>query len=74
MMQYRLASFLAVAFVGRVIWTSAYLGLGYGAGSDIEVASTFLANLTGLILSLAVLDASALVAKGRGPRQIHGSV
>jgi membrane protein DedA with SNARE-associated domain len=74
MMQYRLASFLAVAFVGRVIWTSAYLGLGYGAGSNIEAASTFLANLTGLILSLAVLGASALVATGRGPRQIHGSV
>jgi membrane protein DedA with SNARE-associated domain len=74
MMRYRLASFLAVAFVGRVIWTSAYLGLGYGADSNIEAASTFLANLTGLILSLAVLGASALVATGRGPRQIHGSV
>jgi membrane protein DedA with SNARE-associated domain len=74
--RYRFASFMAFAFAGRVIWTSAYLGLGYGAGSDIEAASTFLANLTGLILSLAILGASALVATGRGPHRerVHGSV
>jgi membrane-associated protein len=65
--RYRFASFLAFALAGRVIWTSAYLGLGYGVGTNIEAASTFLANLSGLILSLAVLGASAFVAAGKGP-------
>jgi membrane protein DedA with SNARE-associated domain len=50
---YRFVGFIALALLGRVVWTSAYLGLGYGVGSDIEAASTFLANLTGLLLSLA---------------------
>jgi membrane protein DedA with SNARE-associated domain len=71
--RYRFASFIAFAFAGRVIWTSAYLGLGYGVGSDIEAASTFLANLSGLVLSLAVLAASFLVAAGKGPGGKRGS-
>lgn len=65
--RYRFASFIAFAVAGRVIWTSAYLGLGFGVGSDIEAASTFLANLSGLILSIAILMASAFVAAGKGP-------
>ena len=40
---------------GRLIWTSAYLGLGYGVGSNIEAASQFLGNLSGLIIALGVL-------------------
>jgi membrane protein DedA with SNARE-associated domain len=64
---YRFVGFIALAVLGRVVWTSAYLGLGYGVGSDIEAASTFLANLTGLLLSLALLAASGVVAAGRSP-------
>ena len=40
---------------GRLIWTSASLGLGYGVGRNIEAASQFLGNLSGLIIALGVL-------------------
>lgn len=69
LMRYRFAAFLLLAVIGRAIWTSAYLGLGYGAGTDIEAASTFLANLTGLLLSLAVLIVSGVIASGRAPQR-----
>jgi len=51
--------------LGRLLWTSAYLGLGYAVGSDPEAATGFLANLSGLLVSLAVLAASWLIASGR---------
>jgi membrane protein DedA with SNARE-associated domain len=63
--RYRPVGFLAFAAMGRVLWTSAYLGLGYWAGNDLEAASGFLANFTGLLVSLAILMVSALVARGR---------
>jgi len=53
--RYRLRLFLPFAIVGRVIWTSAYLGLGYGFGVAIEAAATFTSNLGGLLVSLVVL-------------------
>jgi membrane protein DedA with SNARE-associated domain len=53
--RYRFASFLAFALLGRLIWTAAYLGLGYGIGGNIDAASQFLANLSGLVISLGVL-------------------
>jgi membrane protein DedA with SNARE-associated domain len=62
---YPLSRFLALTVLGRLIWTSAYLGLGYGVGSDPEAATGFLANLSGLLISLAVLAASWLTASGR---------
>jgi membrane-associated protein len=62
---YRLTGFLALTVLGRLIWTSAYLGLGYAVGSDPEAATGFLANLSGLLVSLAVLAASWLIASGR---------
>jgi len=62
---YRWTVFLAMTLLGRLLWTSAYLGLGYAVGSDPEAATGFLANLSGLLLSLAVLAASWLVASGR---------
>lgn len=70
---YRFVGFIALAALGRVVWTSAYLGLGYGVGSDIEAASTFLANLTGLLLSLGLLAAAGVVAAGRSPLQARRS-
>jgi membrane protein DedA with SNARE-associated domain len=62
---YRMSKFLAIAVVGRVMWTSAYLGLGYVIGASLEAATGFLTNLTGFLLSLTVLAGSGLVASGR---------
>jgi membrane protein DedA with SNARE-associated domain len=62
---YRLSAFVALTVVGRLIWTTAYLGLGYAVGPNLEAATGFLANLSGLLLSLAVLGASGLIASGR---------
>jgi len=70
---YRLTVFLALTLLGRLLWTSAYLGLGYAVGSDPEAASGFLANLSGLLVSLAVLAASWLVASGRARLPIRNS-
>ncbi len=53
--RYRFSHFLDFALFGRLIWTSAYLGLGYGIGGNIDAASQFLANLSGLIIALGVL-------------------
>ena len=62
---YRLSKFLAIALVGRLIWTAAYLGLGYGIGADWEAATSFLTNLSGLVLSLVLLLGSGVVASGK---------
>jgi membrane-associated protein len=43
--RYRLRLFLPFAVVGRVLWTSAYLGLGYAFGVAIEAAANFTSNL-----------------------------
>jgi membrane protein DedA with SNARE-associated domain len=65
--------FLALTLLGRLLWTSAYLGLGYAVGPDPEAATSFLANLSGLLVSLAVLAASWLVASGRVRLPIRNS-
>ncbi|MSO67986.1 MAG: DedA family protein [Pseudolabrys sp.] len=52
--RYRFAHFLGFALVGRLIWTSAYLGLGFWIGSNIEAASQFLGNLSGLVIALGI--------------------
>ena len=62
---YRLSKFLAIALIGRLIWTAAYLGLGYGIGADWEAATSFLTNLSALVLSLALLLGSGVIASGR---------
>ncbi len=62
---YRLWKFLAIAFIGRLIWTAAYLGLGFGIGADWEAATSFLTNLSILLLLLVVLAGSGAVASGR---------
>lgn len=53
--RYALGAFLAHTLAGRLVWTSAYLGLGYVVGADLQAAASFLANLSFLLLSLAVL-------------------
>jgi len=64
MSRYRVSKFLAIALAGRMMWTAAYLGLGYGIGADWEAAAGFLANLSGLIMALMVFTGSGLVASG----------
>jgi membrane protein DedA with SNARE-associated domain len=63
--RYRLDRFLMLAVVGRFLWTSAYLGLGYAAGADLEAASSFLANISLLLVCLATLLGTGLAASGR---------
>jgi membrane protein DedA with SNARE-associated domain len=63
--RYRAPAFLAAAEVGRVLWTSAYLGLGYGVGGDLDAATGLLKALTGLLVSLALLVGFGLLAVGR---------
>ena len=62
--RYRFAPFLSYALVGRLIWTSAYLGLGFAVGSNIEAASDFLANLSGLVIALGVLVVASVYRAG----------
>jgi membrane protein DedA with SNARE-associated domain len=62
---YRLAGFVAFALLGRVLWTAAYLGLGYAIGSQLETATEFLKNLTGFVVFLLVAAIAAGVAFGR---------
>jgi membrane protein DedA with SNARE-associated domain len=59
--RYSLHRFLPLDVVGRVIWTSAYLGLGYTLGVGIDAAADFLSNLSGLLISLAVLAGLGLL-------------
>jgi len=63
--RYRLAGFLTIVVVGRLISISAYVGLGFGVGSSFDAATGFLANLTGVVLSLFVLAGATLVASGQ---------
>jgi len=69
--RYRLVRFLALAVVGRFLWTSAYLGLGYIDGADLEAATRFLQNVAGVLVSLALLVGAifALSRRHAGPPQ-----
>ncbi len=60
--RYGIYSFLGFDALGRVIWTFAYLGLGYVLGGSIEAATEFLKNMTGLLLSSSLFAISALVS------------
>ncbi len=62
--RYRFARFLGYALVGRLIWTSAYLGLGFAVGSNIDAASQFLGNLSGLLIALGVLIVASVYRAG----------
>ena len=61
-MRYELTAFLVLTAIGRVMWTSAYLGLGYAVGASLEAGAGFLTNVSILLVSLSVLVMSALVA------------
>lgn len=60
--RYALGGFLAFTIAGRLVWTSAYLGLGYAVGADLEAAASFLANLSFLLVSLGVLAVAMFFA------------
>jgi membrane protein DedA with SNARE-associated domain len=60
--RYRLAGFVAFAIAGRLVWTSAYLGLGYGASGGLDHAAGFLKNLSGFLITLAMLAGFAFAA------------
>jgi membrane-associated protein len=60
--RYRFLKFTAIAVLGRVIWTAAYLGLGYTIGSDFEAATGFLGNLSGFLLCGTTLVVAAWIA------------
>jgi len=49
--RYRLRLFIPFAIVGRLIWSSMYLSLGYGFGVAIEAAADFTSSLSGLLVS-----------------------
>lgn len=63
--RYRLLAFLVIAVVGRLLWTTGYLGLGYAVGQSLEAATEFLKNLTGLLVSLALLVGLGLAILSR---------
>jgi membrane protein DedA with SNARE-associated domain len=58
--RYRLGAFVAFTVIGRLVWMSAYLGLGYGVGTDLEAAAGFLTNLSLFLLSSALVLALGL--------------
>ena len=60
--RYRLSVFLAFDLIGRVVWTSAYFGLGYGIGGNLDAATDFLTNLSGLLVCVVILVGSAIVS------------
>jgi len=60
---YSLRRFIALTVVGRVLWTSAYLGLGYAVGGEVDAATRFLQNLAGLLVALAVLTGTGLALR-----------
>jgi membrane protein DedA with SNARE-associated domain len=65
--RYALAPYFAFTVAGRLMWTSAYLGLGYAVGADLQAATDFLANLSGLLIALALLAVSGWIAFGPNP-------
>jgi membrane protein DedA with SNARE-associated domain len=66
--RYGLSKFVVVAAGGRVVWTAAYLGLGYVIGADLDAATGFLSNLSGFLLCGIVLVVAGLVATMSGGR------
>lgn len=60
--RYRIDAFVVFTITGRVMWTSAYLSLGYVVGSDLDAAADFLTNLSFFLVSLAVLAAFGFVS------------
>jgi len=52
--RYRPAAFLGNAVAGRILWTSAYLGLGYGVSGALDAANGFLGSVTGVLVGITI--------------------
>lgn len=52
--RYEWLRFLAFVAAGRVLWTSAYVGLGYVVAGEVEASALFLRQLTGLLIAATV--------------------
>jgi membrane protein DedA with SNARE-associated domain len=63
--RYQIHAFLTIALLGRLVWTAAYVGLGYALAGNVDAATDFLTNLTGLLVSLSLLVASTLILLSR---------
>ena len=63
--QFPLQVFLPFAILGRLLWASAYLGLGYLVGAGLEPAADFLKDLSGFLVPLAVLAGLGFVSLRR---------
>jgi membrane protein DedA with SNARE-associated domain len=63
--RHALGRFIVLAIVGRALWTSAYLGLGYAVGGEFEAATGFLRNLAGLLTALTVLAGAGVAWRRR---------
>lgn len=63
--RYPFGKYLVLTIAGRMVWTSAYLALGYAVGTDLEAASAFLTNLSVFLLFAVALLASASIATGQ---------
>lgn len=68
MNRYRPSVFMGLVVLGRILWTSSYVGLGYSVGDNFDAATIFLANVSGLILSMFILSATVFMTSGRGRR------
>jgi membrane protein DedA with SNARE-associated domain len=66
--RYRIPAFLTFDVLGRVIWTAAYMGLGYVLAGSLEAATEFLKNLAGFLLSSSAFAVLTLFALGHSPQ------
>ncbi|MEP7247698.1 MAG: DedA family protein, partial [Gammaproteobacteria bacterium] len=55
--RYRFGAFVIFGIIGRMLWTSAYLGLGYIVSGEFDPAADFLTSLTGFLVSFGLLVA-----------------
>ncbi|KVD88288.1 hypothetical protein WI90_21010 [Burkholderia ubonensis] len=67
--RFPLAAFLAYCVAGRLIWTIAFMGLGYAIGPDPQAATGFLTNLAILFLAVLAIAAAGLIASGKAAFQ-----
>jgi membrane protein DedA with SNARE-associated domain len=58
--RHRSSKFVAASVNGRIVWTAAYLGLGYAIGASLDAATGFLGNLSGLLVCVVVLAVAGL--------------
>jgi membrane protein DedA with SNARE-associated domain len=66
MSRYSLGKYLPVTVAGRMVWTAAYLALGYAIGGDLQAAAAFLTNLSGFLLSTVVFLLSGSITMRGG--------